>query len=109
MLHSLHRFGCKVQVRFYDCPLYMSLEFRGTHNADSHSADKDVSKHLKVKQLLAIETGIRMAPAQSARSLRRNLSNLSPEEQINPLKIRNVRRQVAKFRAESLPILPWSN
>ncbi len=78
----------------------MSLEVRCIDNADSHSADRDISKHLKVKQLLAIETGVRMAPAQNEGSLRRNLVNFSPEKQIDPLKSRNVRRQVAKIRAD---------
>ena len=78
----------------------MALEVRGEHNADSHSGDKEKSKHLSVKQIEAIHTGVRIAPSQSARTLRRNLANFNPDQQIDPLKIRNVRRQVAKFRAD---------
>jgi hypothetical protein len=95
-----YRFGCKVQIKLYESPTYYLLEVRGEHNADSHAPEKERSKHLTVKQIQAIHTGVRMAPAQSAVTLRRNLVNFSPEKQINPIKIRNVRRQVAKFRAE---------
>ena len=95
-----HRFGCKVQIKLYDGPTYISLDVRGVQDADSHAPEKERSKHLTVKQLHALHTGVRMSPTQSARSLRRNLANFSPEKQINPLKIRNVRRQVAKFRAQ---------
>ena len=70
------------------------------HDAESHSQEKEVSKHLTVKQMQALATGVRMCPAQSGRSLRRNLANFSPEKRIDPLKIRNVRRKVAKFRAD---------
>ena len=95
-----YRFGCKVQIKLFDGPTYMALEVRGEHNADSHSGDKEKSKHLSVKQIEAIHTGVRIAPSQSARTLRRNLANFNPDQQIDPLKIRNVRRQVAKFRAD---------
>ena len=93
-----YRFGCKVQIKLFDGPTYMSLDVRGDHNADSHSRDK--SKHLSVKQIEAIHTGVRIAPSQSARTLRRNLANFHADQQIDSLKIRNVRRQVAKFRAD---------
>ena len=84
-----YRFGCKVQIKLFDGPTYMSLDVRGEHNADSHSGDKEKSKHLSVKQIEAIHTGVRISPAQSARSLRRNLANFQchPDQQINPLKI----------------------
>ena len=95
-----YRFACKCQLRLSDGPLYILLERRGDHTPDSHSSEKELSKHLTVKQIQALQTGVRMSPAQSARSLRRNLANFSPEKQIDPLKIRNVRRKVAKFRAD---------
>ena len=95
-----HRFQCKCQIRIYDGPTCMSLEVRSAHDAESHAPDKEVSKHLKVKQIHAIATGVRMCPAQSGRSLCRNLANFGPEQRINPLKIRNVRCKVAKFRAD---------
>ena len=40
-----------------------------------------------------------MAPAQSARILRRNLKNFGDDEQIEAAKIRHVRRKVSRFRA----------
>jgi hypothetical protein len=95
-----HRFGCKCQIRIFDGPSYMSLEVRSPHDAESHAPDKEISKHLTVTQMHALATGVHMCPAQSGRSLRRNLANFSPEKRINPLKIRNVRRKVAKFRAD---------
>ena len=95
-----YRFGCKVQIKLFDGPTYMSLDVRGEHNADSHSRDKEKSKHLSVKQIEAIHTGVRISRAQSARTLRRNLANFHADQQIDPLKLRNVRRQVAKFRAD---------
>jgi hypothetical protein len=36
----------------------MAFDVRGQHNADSHSADKETSEHLKVKQILALSTGV---------------------------------------------------
>jgi hypothetical protein len=60
-----YRFGCKVQIKLFDGPTYMSLDVRGEHNADSHSRDKEKSKHLSVKQIEAIHTGVRISPAQS--------------------------------------------
>ena len=93
-----YRFGCKVQIKLYDGTSYILLEARGEYNADSHSRDKEKSKHLTVKQIQTnlegeVQAGNRISPAQSARSLRRNLANFRPEKQINPLKIRN--RQIS--------------
>jgi hypothetical protein len=95
-----YRFGCTCQLRMFDGPSYMCLEIRGEHNPDSHAPEKEISKHLTVKQQHAIQTGVRISPGLSARSLRRNLANFSPEKQIDPLKIRNVKRKVAKCRAD---------
>jgi hypothetical protein len=41
-----------------------------------------------------------MCPTQSGKSLRQNLSDFEAEVCIDPLKMRNVRRKVAKFRAD---------
>jgi hypothetical protein len=62
------------------------LERRGDHTPESYSSEKEVSKHLTVKQIQALQTSISMSPAQSARFLRHNLANFSPEKQIDPLK-----------------------
>jgi hypothetical protein len=94
-----YRFGCKCQMKLYDGPQYTALHVRGEHNADSHAPEKEKSKHLTVKQISAIATGVRMAPAQSARILRRNLKNFGDDEQIDAAKIRHVRRKVSRFRA----------
>jgi len=93
-----YRFNCKCQIKMYEGDHYIALDVRGQHNADSHSADKETSKHLKVKQIHALHTGVRCAPQQSAKALRRNLANFSPDKRIDPIKIRVVRRTVAKFR-----------
>jgi hypothetical protein len=67
----------------------------------SHSAEEDTSKHLKVKQILALHTGVHSAPSQSARALQRNLvSFFSPDKRINPIKIQVVHRTAAMFRAD---------
>ncbi len=95
-----YRFNCQCQIKLYDGPAYTLLEVRGVHDADSHAPEKEKSKHLTVKQIEAIQTGVRMAPSQSARTLRRNLTNFSAEQQIDPLKLRHMRRKVAKFRAD---------
>jgi hypothetical protein len=78
----------------------MALDVCRQHYVDSHSAEKDTSKHLKVKQILTLHTGIRCAPSQSDRALRRNLVNFSPDKRIDPIKIRVVRCMVAKFSAD---------
>ena len=94
------RFGCKAEVKITESTGYHSLETRGVHDAESHHPDKDKSKHLKLKQIEAIETGVRIAPNQSARQLRRNLVNLSPSKRVDPKLLRNMKRQVVKVRAE---------
>ncbi len=76
------------------------LETRGEHNEECHNPTKDKSKYLKLKQLDAIQTGVRVSPQQSARELRRNLVNLSPEKRISPKLIRSLQRKVVKVRSE---------
>ncbi len=49
---------------------------------------------------LAIRTGVRIAPKQSAKLLRRNLENSSPEKRISPSLAECVRHKVRKFRLE---------
>ncbi len=44
---------------------------------------------------------MRVSPQQSARELRRNLVNLSPEKRISPSSMRSLQRKVVKVRAES--------
>jgi len=59
-LYSMYR--CPVSYRFgYDCELkvcrredVVTLEMRGTHDADSHAPEKDKSKFLKFAQIDAI-------------------------------------------------------
>jgi hypothetical protein len=76
------------------------LESRGEHNEDCHNPTKDKSKFLKMKQLDAIHTGVLVSPNQSARELRRNLVNLSPEKRVSPKLLRCLQRKVVKVRAE---------
>ncbi len=64
-------------LRMHTCTtLVTSLLQCGEHDKDSYAHVK--SKYLKVQQLQAIRTGVRIAPSQtltqSARMLRRNLS-----------------------------------
>ena len=94
------RFNCQCQIKITDSPEYTQLETRGVHDEDSHHPDKDRSKHLKFKQMEAIEMGVRVCPQQSARQLRRHLKNLSPENQIDPKLLRNMKRQVVKVRSQ---------
>ena len=63
------RFNCPCQIKVTDTPAYQLLETRGVHDEDSHHPDKDKSKHLKLKQLKAIDTGVCISPNQSARQL----------------------------------------
>jgi hypothetical protein len=95
-----YQFRCKIQVKFYNGWYCMALDVCWQHNADSHSAEKDTSMHVEVKQILALHKGVCSAPSQSARALLRNLVNFSPDKRINPIKIRVVRSTVAKFRAD---------
>jgi hypothetical protein len=94
------RFGCDCQIKICRTSEYVSLEMRGTHDAESHSPEKDTSKFLKVAQIAAIRTGVRIAPKLSAKHLRRNLENSSPEKRIDPALAECVRRKVRKFRSE---------
>ncbi len=49
--------------------LYVNIEVRCTHDAESHAPVKDISKHLGVAQIQAIRTGVCMASQQSAKHL----------------------------------------
>ena len=80
------------------CAVY--VEKRGVHDKDSHSAEKDQSKFLKLHQIEAIRSGVIVAPNQSAKHLRRNLMHASPEKRIAPSLARSVERQVRKFRGK---------
>ncbi len=39
----------------------------GVHDADSHHTDKYRSKHLKIKQIKAVHTGVSISPNQTSR------------------------------------------
>ena len=94
------RFDCKCQVKITENLNYHLLETRGEHNEECHNPTKDKSKFLKLKQLDAIQTGVRVSPQQSARELRRNLVNLSPDKRVGPKLMRCLQRRVVKVRAE---------
>ena len=96
----LLRFECKCQIKITENPNYHLLETRGDHTEECHNPTKDKSKFLKLKQLDAIHTGVRVSPHQSARELRRNLVNLSPEKRISPKLMRCLQRKVVKVRSE---------
>jgi hypothetical protein len=64
------RFKCDCQIKICRTPQYVSLEMRGTHDEESHAPEKDTSNFLKVAQISAIRTGVRIAPKQSAKLLR---------------------------------------
>ena len=72
------RFGCSCQLRVTNSPAGTTLEMRGTHDATSHAPEKDQSKFLKLQQIEAIRAGVRVAPKQSAKHLRRNMMYSSP-------------------------------
>ena len=94
------RFGCKCEMKVTEAASYVKLEKRGVHDEDCHHPDKDRSKHLKWKQIEAISTGVRVSPNQSARQLRRNLVNLSPDKRVAPNLLRNMKYRVFKVKAE---------
>jgi hypothetical protein len=96
----LTRFGCQCQLRLTNTPTSCILEMRGTHDATSHAPEKDKSKFLKLQQIEAIRTGVRLAPKQSAKHLRRNLMFSSPPKRIGPDLARSVERRVRRLRAE---------
>ena len=95
-----YRFGCNCEPKVGRSEDFVTLEMRGTHDLSSHAPDQDNSKFLKVAQINAIRQGVRMAPKQSAKHLRRNLEQCSPNARIEPKLILSVRRKVRKFRAE---------
>lgn len=95
-----NRFQCFCELKVTRSSADVVLEMRGTHDADSHAPDKDKSKFLKVAQIEAIRTGVRIAPKQSAKLLRRHLEHCSPNSRIDPALIGSLRRKVRKFRAE---------
>ncbi len=89
-----------LDVRVTNTPTTTALEMRGIHDATSHTADKDKSKFLKLQQIEAIRTGVRLAPKQSAKHLRRNSMYCSPPKRIGPDLARSVARRVRLFRAK---------
>jgi hypothetical protein len=79
----------------------MTLEMRGTHDATSHAPEKDQSKFLKLQRIEAILAGVRVAPKQSAKHLRRKMMHSSPPKPLTgPDLARSVERRVRLFRAQ---------
>ncbi len=50
----IRRFGCMSQLQICRTDHYVTLEIRGTHDAESHAPEKDTSKFLKEAQIEAI-------------------------------------------------------
>jgi hypothetical protein len=92
--------GGNAEMKVTDSTSYQLLEPRGVHDDDSHHPDKDKSKHLKWKQIEANHTEVRISLNQSARQLRSNLINLSPNEWISLMLLRNMK--LAKLTLEQL-------
>jgi hypothetical protein len=93
------RFGCQCQLRVTNTPTSTVLEMRGTHDVASHAPEKDNSKNFKLQQIEAILTGVRLAPKQSAKHLRRNSMYSSQPKRIGPDLARCVALRVRIFRA----------
>ncbi len=98
-------FGCQVQIKVIENTHHITLLRRGEHEQNIHAHENDNSKHLKVKQLEVIRTGVRIATAQSARILRGNLTNLSPESGL----IQNTHAASSAQYRLSAPSLLWSS
>lgn len=94
------RFACNCELKIGRSEDFVTLEMRGTHDRSSHAPDKDQSKFLKLAQIDAIRQGVRMAPKQTAKHLRRNLQQCSPDKRIDPKLLPCIRRKVRKFRKE---------
>jgi hypothetical protein len=84
------RFGCSCQLRVTNSPAETTLEMRGTHDATSDAPEKYQSKYLKLQQIEATRAGVRVAPKQSAKHLRRNMMYSSPQKRIGPDLARSV-------------------
>jgi hypothetical protein len=94
------RFGCFCQLRVTNSPSGTLLDMHGTHDSTSHAHDKDKSKFLKLQQIEAIRAGVRLAPKQSAKHLRRNSMYSSPPKRIGADLARSVERRNRLFRAQ---------
>jgi len=92
---------CKCKCQFLVCSSIVQTQLfvKSKHNAAAHA--NDTSKGLTYQLRKTIEQAVRTAPLQSAKSLARNLSNLSPSKQVQLNKYKAVGRVVSSVRAES--------
>ena len=75
-----HRCKCAVQMRIIDGPKYISLQFLGQHDADSHQRDR--SKYLTAAMKGAITAQVLVNPLKTAGNVRRELESASPAKRV---------------------------
>jgi hypothetical protein len=97
--------NCSITITRYRCPLAFRCKCRamlrvtrtGTkvifevadmHGPETHTVEKDQSKHLKWEQRESVAKAVQVAPLLSSTAVRRNLHRFSPEKKIAPEKSR---------------------
>ena len=94
---------------FCDCPVrfqvrhtreYTTLRACHEHKADSHAQSK--AKYLSSAQKAGLRRATKCAITESARQIRRNTLNFSPQSKVPPDLLRSAQRVVSKQRHETL-------
>jgi hypothetical protein len=99
-------FDC--QIKICRTPEYAFLEMCGTHDAESHSPEKESGRHFKIPESrtdcghLHWRTQLRIAPKQSAKHFHSILENSSPEESIDSALAE------CAIQANTRPLLPYA-
>jgi hypothetical protein len=74
-------FGFCAEIKIYESVAYMAIKTHGVNDDDdSHHPDKYRSKHLKLKHIESIHTGVHTSSNQSARQLWRQSKPSSEHE-----------------------------
>ena len=94
----LYRCGCKNEVRLLDVKDFWVVKRSGEHRKTSHMEDK--SMYLKVSQKDVIRDAVRLSPLTTGTSVRRNLKNLSPQQQVSPQLKKSVQRFVQQVKVK---------
>jgi hypothetical protein len=96
-----NRAKCPCCIKVIKSAESLELYFLGLHDETSHADDQ--SAFLKLKQIIAINDGVKYAPQQSATTLRRNMAqcaDTSPEKAIDPKLLRSIQHRVKNARQE---------
>jgi hypothetical protein len=92
--------NCPVSFQVRHTREYTTLRACHEHKADSHAQSK--AKYLSSAQKAGLRRATVCAITESARQIRRNTLNFSPQSKVQPELLRSAQRVVSKQRHETL-------